>query len=146
MNSPRLIQGNLRIDDRGEVSFVNDFVFEGVKRMYIVRNHQSGFIRAWHAHKKEAKYIFVASGTALVGAVEIDNFENPSKNCKSYRFTLSAKTPAVLFVPPGYANGALSLTSDTVIEYFSTASIEEAKDDDYRYDARYWDIWGIIER
>ena len=32
--------GDLAVDDRGEVGFVNDFDFAGVKRFYTVRNHQ----------------------------------------------------------------------------------------------------------
>ena len=32
MNKPTLIEGGLAVDDRGEVRFVNEFNFEGVKR------------------------------------------------------------------------------------------------------------------
>ena len=31
--------GDVAVDDRGEVGFVNDFDFAGVKRFYAVRNH-----------------------------------------------------------------------------------------------------------
>jgi dTDP-4-dehydrorhamnose 3,5-epimerase-like enzyme len=44
------------------------------------RNHAAGFIRAWHGHKKEAKYVLVVKGSALVCAVGIDNWVNPSKH------------------------------------------------------------------
>ena len=40
MDEPKLIAGNIGIDDRGEVGFVNDFDFAGVKRFYTVRNHR----------------------------------------------------------------------------------------------------------
>ena len=66
MNEPRLISGNIGIDDRGEVGFVNDFDFAEVKRFYTVANHRQGFIRAWHGHKKEAKYVTVVQGAALI--------------------------------------------------------------------------------
>lgn len=146
MNEPALIEGNLAIDDRGQVSFVNGFNFEGVKRFYIIENHKAGFVRAWHAHKKEAKYVMVIQGAALIGVARVDNFENPDKNAEVKRFTLSAAKPSVLYIPPGYANGAMSLTDDAKIMYFSTASIEETKGDDFRYDARYWDAWRVEER
>lgn len=143
---PRLIEGGLAVDDRGQLSFVNGFHFEGVKRFYVVANHRSGFVRAWHAHRHEAKYIFVVQGAAIAGAVAIDNWEKPGKDAKVHRFILSAQKPVVLFIPAGYANGLMSLTSDAKIVVFSTASVEESKNDDIRYDARYWDIWSAIER
>ena len=70
-NNIKLIDGGLAVDDRGTVRFVNDFDFNGVKRFYQVENHQKGFIRAWHGHKKESKYVYVSSGTALVGVVDL---------------------------------------------------------------------------
>ncbi len=143
---PELIKGGLVVDDRGAVSFVNDFNFVGVKRFYTVENHRQGFVRAWHAHKNEAKYIMAIKGSALIGAVQIDNWDNPSKDSKVYRFVLSDKSPAVLFVPPGFANGFMSLTDDTKLIFFSTSELNESLNDDYRYESRYWDPWKIEER
>jgi dTDP-4-dehydrorhamnose 3,5-epimerase-like enzyme len=146
MSEPKLIQGGLGIDDRGEVAFVNDFQFEGVKRFYTVSNHQVGYVRAWHAHKKAGKYVMVVEGAALIGAVAIDNWEAPSKDTEVKRFVLSSNKPVVVYIPPGYANGAMSLTADAKIMYFATDTLEETKEDDFRYDARYWDIWQVEER
>lgn len=141
-----MIEGGLAVDDRGAVGFVNDFDFSGVKRFYMVTNHRAGFVRAWHAHHHEAKYVTVLRGSAIVGAVKIDNWENPSKNSLVNRYVLSAQKPSVLYIPAGHANGFMSLTEDTVIVFFSTATVEESRNDDIRYDARYWDIWQVIER
>ncbi len=146
MSELRLIKGGLAVDDRGQVSFVNDFDFADVKRFYAVENHRSGFIRAWHAHKKESKYVMVVKGAALVGAVEIDDWDNPSKDATVERYILSERSPSVLFVPAGYANGFMSLTPDTKIFYFSTRSLEDSLGDDIRYDARYWNPWTVEER
>ena len=146
MNKPRSIEGGLAVDDRGELRFVNDFNFSEVKRFYSVGNHHQGFVRAWHAHRREAKYIFVIQGAALVGAVQIDNWEKPSKSAETNRYVLSSSKPTILYIPPGYANGFKSLTMDTQIMFFSTSTIEESRGDDVRYDARYWDIWETVER
>ena len=146
MATPQVIEGGLGVDDRGEVGFVNGFNFEKVKRFYWVSNHKSGFIRAWHAHKREAKYVTVIQGAALIGAVEIDDWNKPSKDSKVWRYTFSANKPSVLYIPAGYANGFMSLTAETKLLFFSTSSLEEAKDDDFRYDAHYWNPWEIIER
>lgn len=143
---PRLIEGGLGVDDRGSVAFVNGFDFAGVRRFYVVSNHRQGFVRAWHAHRNEAKFASVLSGAAVVGAVRVDNWDAPSPSAEVHRFVLSAEKPAVLFIPRGYANGFMSLTDDTRIAFFSTATVEESRSDDVRYDARHWDIWTVAER
>ena len=142
----RLLLGDLAVDDRGEVGFVNDFNFEGVRRFYTVSNFRQGFVRAWHGHKKEAKYITVVHGAALVGAVRIDDWDKPSRESEVSRFVLSAQKPAILCIPPGYANGFMSLTPDVKLVIFSTSTLEESRGDDFRYDARFWDIWNTQER
>jgi len=143
---PHFIEGGLTVDDRGEVAFANDFHFEGVKRFYLVSNHRAGFVRAWHAHRREAKYVIVVQGAAIVAAVAIDDWEHPSKDAQMHRYVLSAQKPAVVYIPPGYANGFMSLTADTKLLFFSTSTLEESRGDDVRYDARYWDAWQVIER
>jgi dTDP-4-dehydrorhamnose 3,5-epimerase len=143
---PVLMSGGLAVDDRGEVGFVNDFRFAGVKRFYTVANHRAGLVRAWHAHRREAKYVTAVSGAALVGAVRIDDWDNPSRDLPAQRFVLSAHKPSVVYIPPGYANGFMSLTSDLKLVFFSTSSLEESQADDFRYDSCHWDIWQVVER
>jgi dTDP-4-dehydrorhamnose 3,5-epimerase-like enzyme len=132
----RLIDGGLSIDDRGIVSFVNDFDFKDVKRFYMVQNHSKGFVRAWHGHWKEGKYVLVIKGTALIGVVNMTSGE-PEK------FILSDLSPKILYIPPEHANGFKTLTEDTRIMFFSTSTLEESKNDDLRYPANKWDIWGV---
>jgi dTDP-4-dehydrorhamnose 3,5-epimerase len=138
-NELRVIRGGIAVDDRGSLRFVNDFNFEGVKRFYQVENHRRGFIRAWHGHEKEGKYCWVASGTALVGTVPLSAEQGDLS--QTSKFVLSAKSPSILWIPPGYYNGFMNLEEDTKIIFFSTSTLEEAKDDDIRlaYDA--WNIW-----
>jgi len=143
---PTLFAGGLAADDRGELGFVNDFHFEGVKRFYTVSNHRQGFVRAWHAHRREAKYVTAVSGAAVVGAVAIDDWEKPGTGLPVHRFVLSAHKPVVLYIPPGYANGFMSLTQDLKLMFFSTSTLEESAGDDIRFDSRHWDIWNVVER
>ncbi len=143
---PILHAGDLSVDDRGEVTFVNDFDFRGVKRFYTVRNHSAGFVRAWHAHRREAKYVTVVEGAAIVAAVKIDDWERPSRDLPVKRWVLAARKPRVLYIPAGYANGFRSLTPDTRLVFFSTSSLAESQGDDVRWDARYWDPWTVEER
>ena len=130
----KLILGGISVDDRGSVRFVNDFNFNDVKRFYQVENHSKGFIRAWHGHKKEGKYVYVSSGSALIGVVNMDTE-------KVEKFVLSSKTPRVLYIPPNNFNGFKSLEENTVILFFSTSTLEESLGDDIRESHDKWDIW-----
>jgi|TARA_B100001971_G_scaffold208230_1_gene229723 dTDP-4-dehydrorhamnose 3,5-epimerase len=142
----KLISGGLSVDDRGSVSYVNDFNFKNVKRFYIVNNHKRDFIRAWHAHKNEAKYVMIVKGSALIGAVAMDNWEQPSKKLSVDRYVLSDESPSILYIPKGYANGFMTLTENCKIIFFSTSTLEESINDDYRFDALYWNPWHIVQR
>ncbi len=150
MNSPCVIPGKLYTDDRGSLQSFNDFHLEGVKRIYTVHNHKAGFVRAWHAHKIEAKYAVVVNGAAIVAAVLIDDWDHPNERWETTqqvaRFVLSADNPSAFYIPAGYANGWKSLTDDTIIAFFSTTTAEESKGDDYRFPARLWDVWEVEER
>jgi len=130
----KLLNGGLAVDDRGSVSFVNDFTFDGVKRFYQVENHKRGFIRAWHGHVKEGKYVYVCQGSALIGAVNLETEE-------IQKFVLSSKSPKILWIPPNYANGFKSLEENTKIIFFSTSTLEESVGDDIRFDYAKWNIW-----
>lgn len=144
--SPRIIQGDSATDDRGVLHFINDFDVSQTRRFYVVKNHSAGFIRAWHGHKYEGKFVVVLTGAAVVAAVRVDNWDSPDPTAEVHRFVLSGRKPAALFIPPGYANGAMTLTADTLIQYFSTSTLDESRGDDVRFHARYWNPWTVEER
>ena len=146
IKKPFIINGDLSADDRGELMFVNQFNMDLVKRFYVVSNHKQGFIRAWHAHKFESKYVFIVNGTALISTVQIDDWNNPSSDLAIDKFVLTAKKPSILYIPNGYANGFKTLSSDTKIIFFSTSTLGDSIDDDYRFDAYKWNPWEIVER
>lgn len=141
-----LLEGGLAVDDRGQIQFCNALNMKSIRRFYVVSNHQPQFIRAWHAHKNESKYVFIISGAAIVAAVEVDNWQNPNKNVKIKRFVLTEKKPAVLKIPAGYAHGFKTLLPDTKIMFMSTATLDESIKDDYRFSAQYWNPWGVEPR
>jgi len=131
-NTPKLLLGNKVFDDRGSVGFVNDFDFEGVKRFYLVQNHEPGFIRAFHGHKKEGKYVTVVSGAAIIKVMSMEIWNESPVEENIHTFVLSAEKPQVLWVPPGYFNGFKTMSVDTRVMFFSTATLEESRGDDYR--------------
>jgi dTDP-4-dehydrorhamnose 3,5-epimerase-like enzyme len=143
---PELIRGGLAVDDRGRLAFANDFDLSACRRFYIVENFSPHTVRAWHAHRQERKWVMVIAGAALACCVAIDDWEAPAKDAEVHRFVLDASLPALLAIPAGYANGAMSLLPQTKLMYFSNATLEGSHGDDFRYPARYWDPWTVRER
>lgn len=125
----KLFKGDIAIDDRGQLSFVNDFDFNDVERFYVVQNHRVGEVRGWHGHELEGKYVFVVSGVAKIAWVPIDYLKSKQKPEVTI---LSANNPEVLFIPPGNYNASQTLAPGTKIIYFSTSTLEESQLDDKR--------------
>jgi dTDP-4-dehydrorhamnose 3,5-epimerase len=50
---PILFPINSSSDERGQVTFVNDFDMTDVKRSYVVTNTLVKTVRAWHGHQNE---------------------------------------------------------------------------------------------
>lgn len=142
----QFLAGNAAVDDRGKVHFCNDFDMASVRRFYVVSNHQTPFVRAWHAHKNEAKYVYAASGAALMAAVLVNDWDEPDRTAEVHRFVVSEDKPGVLHVPGGYAHGFMTLQANTKLMFFSTATLADSMADDYRYPFDYWDPWAIIPR
>lgn len=127
-----LIDGDIAIDNRGTVSFVNDFNFKGVKRFYVVENSNGDF-RGWHGHRKESKYVCVVAGLALIGVAKLDSGDVQF-------FVMGESQPQVLHIPPGYANGFKALEKGTKVIFYSDKTLEQSKKDDYRYPPNYWKV------
>jgi dTDP-4-dehydrorhamnose 3,5-epimerase len=145
-NEPTLIAGGRATDDRGALGFINSFELSEFKRFYTVENHEAGFVRAWHGHLKEAKAIIVLRGSALVCAVKMTDTATPSKSEPVKRFVLSAANTSAMLIPAGYANGFKTLTSDALTLVFSSTSLEESLNDDFRFPYDYWNPWEIVAR
>ena len=143
---PILINGGIAIDDRGQLTFSNEFDISKYRRFYNLNNHTVNFVRAWHGHKKEGKAFFVQEGAFLISLVRIDNWDKPSKSCEVHRYILSAKKPSVLIVPAGFANGSMNLLPGSILTVFSTSTLEESLNDDYRYESTYWNPWVVEAR
>lgn len=140
-DAPKLIQGGKAWDDRGAVGFCNTFQFAGIQRFYTVENHAPAYIRAWHAHKIEHKYVLCIKGAANVAAVRVDTWDKPDPDNIPHAVTLVEHKADVFHIPAGYANGFQTLKPDTKLIFFSTANLQESLNDDYRFPWDYWNIW-----
>lgn len=137
-----------RGDDRGTfIPFLNstndlpDFPGLAIKRLYYVYNYGRGVIRGFHFHQREWKYFIISSGSAKFVAI------NPDQPDDMHTFISSSRKPTLVVIPPGYANGWVSLEDNTVLICGSTASFEESVVDDKRLDPLTWgDVWTVKPR
>ena len=138
---PEFIESNYFLDDRGYLQFANDFSLDEFKRFYVVENHRANFVRAWHGHKKEAKAFLCLSGEFKLGLVNPVDMENPDSSAVPEIFYLGERKPGILLVPGGYANGIQNLKEGSRLMVFSSSTVEESKNDDFRIEWDFWDIW-----
>lgn len=139
-STPLLLNAGKSEDHRGYVEFYNELKLDYYKRFYIVSNPIEGTVRAWHGHKIEEKLIKVLKGEFLICLVKVDNWDQPSKNLEILEYKLNENS-GLLYVPSGYANGAINLNSDSKVMYFSSLVLEDSINDDYRFDSKYWNPW-----
>jgi len=93
-------------------------------------------------HKRDHKWFTVVQGTVLVAVVKPDIWDSiPTSNLPVQRFVLSSAKPSVLSVPPGHATGSVTLSEDAILMVFSSGSIQQAKEDDYRFPLHIWPVF-----
>jgi dTDP-4-dehydrorhamnose 3,5-epimerase-like enzyme len=144
--TPKLIIGNRIFDNRGSVRFNNNLIFKNIKRFYTVHNYQKNFIRAWHGHFKEEKFIGCIKGTFQICAVKIDKKNRQNKKNKVFSYILNQSSNDFVHIPKGFANGSMSLEDNSELLIFSTSEVQDSLKDDYRYNPKYWNPWVINER
>jgi dTDP-4-dehydrorhamnose 3,5-epimerase-like enzyme len=145
---PFILESKTSADDRGVfipwLSDADAMPFAGgrkVKRVYTVVNHAPGVIRGFHFHREEWKIFLIVAGAAKFVALDPEAPED------RHTFVSSSRKPNVVVIPPGYANGWVSLEANTILLCASTSSFEESVKDDDRMDPfRFGDVWTVKGR
>jgi len=141
IKNPTIIQGGEHEDARGRLTFFNDFNMNQVRRFYVIEHPDTSIVRAWQAHKKEQKWFYVVEGAFKVVLVQPDDWGNPSKTLATEEFILKSATPKVLHVPGNYANGFKAIEPKSRIMVFSSFTVEESANDNFRFDKNLWYDW-----
>ena len=136
---PELIKGGSHSDNRGSIIFNNDFDTTDIKRIYMVENESTNFVRAWQGHAIERRWFSAIKGSFLIKLIKIDNWENPSKNFEVYSTILNDKNFDTLCVPKGYLNSIHSLEENSKLRAMSDYCLGEVKDE-YRFDSNYFTL------
>lgn len=82
MSDIRVTNGEIFVDSRGSISSLNNFRFNGVKRVYFIRNADISILRGWHGHRLEQKWFYCVQGDFTIGLVKVDDWETPDKTLK----------------------------------------------------------------
>lgn len=146
MEKIEVIDGEIFRDYRGQISSLNSFHFNDVRRCYIIHHPDISVIRGWHAHQDERKWFYCVKGTFSVALVKIDDWENPDRDLSAEIFTLSEKDSKLVCVPKGYANCLKAHEKDSVMLVLSDKTLGEASGDSWRYDKNMWVNWDNIEK
>ena len=105
-----------------------------IKRSYIIE-HFEPFVRAYHGHVRERKYVQVLDGVFKVVMIPLELLEHKKDELETHYL----EPGTVICVPEGYANGFKNLTSKGKIQFFSNKTLQESLEDDIRYP---WDWLG----
>lgn len=134
-----LLEGKKYQDDRGVITFNNDFDASKIKRIYTIENHSIDFIRGWQGHKIEQRWFASMKGSFEISVIVVDDFTNPSKNSTIQKYFLTDEVLTYLHVPAGCITAIQSMKNDCKLLVLSDYSIGEIADE-YRFPIDYFKI------
>ena len=137
---PRLIEGGVHRDQRGEVRHINAFTFDHVDRCYVVRPARTGEVRGWVGHRRDWKFFLALEGEFRIGVVIPTDWTAPARDLRPDVFRLVAECPAILEVPPGCYAASVAVRPSSALMIFSSGGIHEAASDDFRLPPDYWPL------
>jgi dTDP-4-dehydrorhamnose 3,5-epimerase-like enzyme len=134
---PQIIKGNHHKDDRGTLTFNNDFNALGIKRVYTIENESLDFLRAWQGHQIEQRWFSAVAGSFKIKLIEIDDWKNPTKDLPILEFILNSENLDILHVPRGFATSIQSLEDHSKLLLFADYQLGEIQDE-YRFASNYF--------
>lgn len=137
--SYKLIEGKNHSDNRGILTFNNDFDASAIKRMYTIQNNDVNFVRAWQGHKIESRWFSAIQGSFEIKLIKIDGANKVDKKTKVSIFVLNSNTLDVLCVPKGYVSSIQAKEKESKLLVMSDYLLGEV-DDDYRFAPDYFEI------
>ena len=134
-----IFEGKRHEDERGIITYNNDFDASQIKRIYTIENHSTDFIRGWQGHKIEQRWFACMKGSFEVSVIIVDNFTDPSKELTIHKYQLQADLLTYLQIPSGCITAIQSKEKGSkllVLADFELGAIN----DEYRYSLDYFNI------
>ena len=132
-----LLEGKKHQDERGIITFNNEFDASQVKRIYTIENHSTAYIRGWQGHKIEQRWFACMKGSFEISVIEVDDFAQPSKDLTIQKYLLKEDTLTYLYIPKGCITAIQSKTENSKLLVLADYGLGEI-DDEYRFDLNYF--------
>jgi dTDP-4-dehydrorhamnose 3,5-epimerase-like enzyme len=132
-----LLHGEKHQDDRGIITFNNEFDSSAIKRIYTIENSSTDFIRGWQGHRIEQRWFACMKGNFEVSVIKVDDFEKPSKDLTVQKYILTDEVLTYLLIPAGYITAIQSKAEGSKLLVLSDYRLGEIADE-YRYSINYF--------
>ena len=130
---PHIIKGELFKDNRGKLFSCNQFDMSRIKRIYLIENINSNYIRGWKGHKIETRWFFATKGSIIINTILISDLEKAQPLSPIKTFKLNEDNLNVLEVPPGYATSIKQFSNGDRICVFADYQLGLSGDEDLRW-------------
>ena len=134
-----LLEGKKHQDERGIITFNNDFDASSIKRIYTIENNSTDFIRGWQGHKIEQRWFASMQGSFEIAVITIDNFENPSKDLIPEYFILKTNNLDFLHIKSGCITAIKAKEENSKLLVLADYSMNEIQDE-YRFPLDYFKL------
>lgn len=135
--NPQSLKGNRHEDERGIITYNNDFDASQIKRIYTIENHSVYFSRGWQGHKIEQRWFATMKGRFEISVIKVDDFENPSKKLTVNTYELSDELLTYLHIPAGYITAIQALEEESKLLVLADYALGEIQDE-YRFALDYF--------
>lgn len=132
-----ILHGKAHQDNRGIITFNNEFDASEIKRIYTIENHSPDFIRGWQGHKIEQRWFACMKGSFEVSVIEVDDFTNPSKDLTIQKYLLTDEVLTYLHVPSGCITAIQAKQDGSKLLVLADYGLGEINDE-YRFDLNYF--------
>lgn len=132
IQEPFLHKGSQYTDDRGTITYNNDFDATSVKRIYTIENLDTDFKRGWQGHKIEQRWFSAMKGRFVIEVKPIIAFEQLALDFSVHTFLLEDTTLDYLQVPAGYVTRIQALEKGAKLLVLSNYHLGEIQDE-YRF-------------
>lgn len=132
-----IFEGKRHEDERGIITYNNDFDASQIKRIYTIENHSTDFIRGWQGHKIEQRWFACMKGSFEISVILVDNFTNPSKELTIHKYQLQDDVLTYLHIPSGCITAIRSKEKRSKLLVLADYELGEINDE-YRYNLDYF--------
>lgn len=135
-----MIKGQKHTDLRGTLCYNNDFDASAVKRMYVIENCSTQFIRGWQGHEIESRWFAAVLGSFEITVIAVDDWAHPSPDLPYKKYLLDTAGLNVLHVPSGNITAIQSLETNSKLLVMADYLLGETNDE-HRYPPDYFNVF-----